>query len=126
MVHANPPQISPQAFGLGQLAEQHRHKMVPGAILLRITLSTMLQDQLLKLYTAEKNDQLTKRASTTYHGFLSSSCFGISLLFAQQRFPMRRTTFQSLSKTVFGQEWLSMVNKWADLFRLPGIPEYSQ
>jgi len=69
----------------------------------------MLQDQLLKLYTAEKSNQLTKQACTTYHDFLSSSCFGISLLFAQQRFPMRRANFQSFSKTVFGQECVLVI-----------------
>lgn len=87
------PADLPEALGLGELAEQHRYKMVPGAIPLRIALSTMLHDQLIELNTVKKSNQLTKQACTAYHGFLSSLSLGIFLLWVQQKSPTRRTSF---------------------------------
>jgi hypothetical protein len=78
--------------------------MVPGAVPPSITLNIMLYDRAIELNTAEKRDQLTKQVCTTYHEVLCSSGFGISLLLAQQRSPMRRTLFQSVSKSVLAQE----------------------
>jgi hypothetical protein len=58
----------PQAFGLGQLAEQHSYEMVPGTEAFRITLGLVSVDQGGKFVTIKQRNQLTEQAGATHHG----------------------------------------------------------
>jgi len=56
-----------EAFGLGQLTEQHGYKMIPRPVALTITLCPVFDHEVAKHWPVKKSHQLTKNARTTYH-----------------------------------------------------------
>ncbi|HUI06582.1 MAG TPA: hypothetical protein VL486_06215 [Verrucomicrobiae bacterium] len=57
-----------QALGLGQLAEQHRHELVPTTEPLGTLLSVKAFGSRSKLMTVDQRKDLAEQAGTTYHG----------------------------------------------------------
>jgi hypothetical protein len=71
-----------QAFGLGQLAEEHGYEMIPGAVSLCISLGLMTHNELMEPPSMKKENQLTEQTCTTYHRLNPPFC-GFSLLIAK-------------------------------------------
>ena len=64
----------PQRVGMGQLREQHRHKMSPRGEALGVTLGAVLLDKTVENVPRDLLQELTKQTGDSYHGSTLRQC----------------------------------------------------